>query len=203
MSEAAKEEGEEQRCKAQEAERQLDGLARENEELRQQLQELEEGTKTGVDILGLRLWKQFDGERDWYREQARSLASEITEARDRLEDHEHPSYSTGELHKSHESVTGAGAPLRGVSSEGEEGESLREVSSRPRVTFVDSAGGPETSPPSSQESLITDATNWSSGNRPPPSVVSGHTHTSDSHIVASSELVSVENGSVGSGELIQ
>ena len=38
-----------------------------------------------------------------------------------------PSYSTGELHESHESVTGAGAPLRGVSSEGEEGESLREV----------------------------------------------------------------------------
>ena len=105
MSEAAKEEGEEQRCKAQEAERQLDGLARENKELRQQLQESEEGTKTEVDTIRLRLelkglWqleevqKQFDVERDWYREQARSLAGEVAEARDRLEDHERPSYST-------------------------------------------------------------------------------------------------------------
>ena len=60
------------------------------------------------------------------------------------------------------------------------------------MTFVNSAGGPETSPPSSHESLITDATNWSSGDRPPPiySVVSGETHTPDSHIVASSEVVS-------------
>ena len=33
MSKVAKEEGEEQRCKAQEAERQLDGLGKENEEL--------------------------------------------------------------------------------------------------------------------------------------------------------------------------
>ena len=206
MSEAAKEEGEEQRCKVQEAERQLYGLARENEELRQQLQESEEGTKTEVDTLRLRLEleglrqleevrKQFDVERDWYREQARNLAGEVAEAR--------PSHSTGELHESHESVTGASAPLRGVSSEREEGESLREVSSRPRVTFVDSTGGPETSPPSSLESLITDATNGSSGDRPPPNVISGDAHTSDFHIVASSELVSVENGSVGSGELIQ
>ena len=66
--------------------------------------------------------------------------------------------------------------------------------------------GPGTSPPSSQKRLITDATNGSSGDRPPLSVVSGDTHTPDSHIVASSKLtgaVSVENGSVGSGELIQ
>ena len=55
ISEAAKEEGEEQRCKAQEAERQLYGLAKENEELRQQLQESEEGTKTEVDTLQLQL----------------------------------------------------------------------------------------------------------------------------------------------------
>ena len=68
-------------------------------------------------------------ERDWYREQARNLTGEIAEAR--------PFHSTGELHESHESVTGASAPLRGVSSEREEGESLREVSSRPRVTFVE------------------------------------------------------------------
>ena len=68
-------------------------------------------------------------ERDWYREQARNLTGEIAEAR--------PFHSTGELHESHESVTGASAPLRRVSSEREEGESLREVSSRPRVTFVE------------------------------------------------------------------
>ena len=37
MAEAAKEEGEEQRCKVQEAERQLDGQARENDDLRRQL----------------------------------------------------------------------------------------------------------------------------------------------------------------------
>ena len=58
-------------------------------------------------------------------------------------------------------------------------------------------------PPSLQESLITDAANAS---RPTLSVVSGDTHIPDSHIVAGSELtgaVSVENSSVGSGELIQ
>ena len=99
-------------------------------------------------------------------------------------------------------MTGADAPLRGVSSEvaaGEEGESLREIGSRRGVTFVDSTGGPGTSPPSSQESPYPDTSNGSSGDRAPLSVVSGDTPASP--IVASS--VSVENGGVGSGELQQ
>ena len=84
MAEAAKEEGEEQSCKAQEADRQLHGQARENDDLWRQLQEAEETTRTEVDTIRLRLeleglrqleevQKQFDErytkfkrERDWY-----------------------------------------------------------------------------------------------------------------------------------------
>ena len=106
-------------------------------------------------------------------------------------------------------MSGAVAPLRCVSSEvavGEEGESLHEIGSRRRVTFVNSTGGPGTSPPSSHGSLSTDAHNGSSGGRPPLLAVSEDphtskdTHTSDAPIV---ELMGVENGSVGNGELIQ
>ena len=54
MAEAAKEESEEQSCKARETERQLDGQARENKGLRRQLQEAEERTRTEVDAVRLR-----------------------------------------------------------------------------------------------------------------------------------------------------
>ena len=53
MSETVKEEGEEQRCKALEAERQLGELARENDELRRQLHESEGRTKAEFDALRL------------------------------------------------------------------------------------------------------------------------------------------------------
>ena len=76
MAETAKEEGEEQRCKTQEAERQLDAQARENEDLQRQLEETEQRAKTEVDAIRLKIEleglrqleevrRQFDRERDW------------------------------------------------------------------------------------------------------------------------------------------
>ena len=55
MAETAKEEGEEQRCKTQEAERQLDAQTRENEDLQRQLEETEQRAKTEVDAIRLKI----------------------------------------------------------------------------------------------------------------------------------------------------
>ena len=177
MAEAANEEGEEQRCKAQEAERQLDGQARENDDLRRQLQESEEKTGTEVQAVRLRLelerlrqleevrrqfderYAAFDKERDWYRRKHDQDLAAIADLRARLEDSERRPDGIGE---SHESDIGADAPLHVEGSEGVlgEGGSLHMHSGEHRVTFDDdSEGGPEISLPISQGNFITDTTN--------------------------------------------
>ena len=99
MAEAAKEEGKEQRCKAQEAERQLDGQVRENEELQRQLEETEGRTGVEVDAIRLRLEleglrqleevrRQLDRERYWYRREHDQDLAVIADLHARLEDHE-------------------------------------------------------------------------------------------------------------------
>ena len=81
MSEAAKEEGEELRCKAEEAERQLDQQARESEV---------EAVRLRFELEGLRqleeVRKQFDKEREWYRREHDQDVALIADLRARLQD---------------------------------------------------------------------------------------------------------------------
>ena len=102
MAETAKEEGEEQRCKTQEAERQLDAQAKENEDLQRQLEETEQRAKTAIrlkiELEGLRqleeVRRQFDRERDWYRREHDQDLVLHAELRAQLEDQERPTDDT-------------------------------------------------------------------------------------------------------------